>query len=159
MSAAVISAIIQGHIRSLRLPTIGREYEATARRARDGGWSYEEYLRELLEAENRVRRENAARRYLKQAGFPDTKTLDQIDWDALQGVSRQKINELASGEFINKAEDVVIAGPIGTGKTHLAIALGVEATRRRIANSYSYRTPILIQFGHLFLFKADTYSD
>lgn len=132
MSAAVISAIIQGHIRSLRLPTIGREYEAAARRARDGDWTHEEYLRELLEAENRVRQENTARRYMKQAGFPDAKTLDQIDWDALQGVSRPKINELASGEFINKAEDVVIAGPIGTGKTHLAIALGVEATRRRI---------------------------
>jgi len=132
MSTAVISAIIQGHTKALRLPAIGREYEAAARRARDGGWSYEEYLRELLETELRFRQENAARRYLKQAGFPDIKTLDQIDWDALQGVSRPKINELSSGEFIGKAEDVVIAGPIGTGKTHLAIALGVEATRRRI---------------------------
>lgn len=132
MNDPVISAIIQGHTRSLRLPTVGREYESAARRARDDGWAYEEYLRELLEAEVRARQENAAKRYLKQAGFPDIKTLDQIDWDALQGVSRPKINELASGEFVNKSEDMVIAGPIGTGKTHLAIALGVEATRRRI---------------------------
>jgi DNA replication protein DnaC len=57
--------------------------------------------------------------------------LDQIDWDVLAGVSRPKVLELASCEFVEKAEDVVIAGSGGTGKTHLAIALGVEATRRR----------------------------
>jgi DNA replication protein DnaC len=111
---------------------VGREYEAAARRARNDGWAYEEYLRELLEAEVRTRNENAARRLLRQARFPDTKTLDQLDWDALQGVNRPKIHELASCRFVEEKHDVVIAGPIGTGKTHLAIALGVEAARRRI---------------------------
>ena len=132
MSEAVLQAVIEGHARQLRTPTIAREYVAVARRARDEGWAYEEYLRELLEAELRTRQENAARRYLKQAGFTDLKTLEQIEWDALQGVSRPKLLELASSQFIANAEDVVIAGPIGTGKTHLAIALGVEAARRRI---------------------------
>jgi len=88
MSDAVLQAVIQGHARQLRTPTIAREYEAVARRAREDGWPYEEYLRELLDAELRTRQENAARRYLKQAGFPDLKTLEQIEWDALQGVSR-----------------------------------------------------------------------
>jgi DNA replication protein DnaC len=132
MSDAVLQAVIQGHARELRTPTLAREYAAVARRARDEGWSYEEYLRELLEAELRSRQENAARRHLKQARFPDLKTLEQIEWDALEGVSPPKILELASCRFIDAAEDVVIAGPIGTGKTHLAIALGVEAARRRI---------------------------
>jgi DNA replication protein DnaC len=132
MSDTVMQAVIQGHARQLRTPTIARDYAAVARRAQDGGWSFEEYLRELLEAELRARQENAARRYLRQAGFPDLKTLEQLDWEALQGVSRPKLLELASGRFIEKTEDVVIAGPIGTGKTHLAIALGVEAARRRI---------------------------
>ncbi len=132
MSAAVLHAVIQGHARQLRTPTLAREYVAVARRARDEGWPYEEYLRELLEAELRNRQENTARRYLKQAGFPDLKTLEQIEWDALQGVSRPKLLELASCQFVEASEDVVIAGPIGTGKTHLAIALGVEAARRRI---------------------------
>ena len=132
MSDTVMQAVIQGHARQLRTPTIARDYAAVARRAQDGGWSYEEYLRELLEAELRARQENAARRYLKMAGFPDLKTLEQLDWEALQGISRPKLMELASGRFIEKAEDVVIAGPIGTGKTHLAIALGVEAARRRL---------------------------
>lgn len=132
MSDAVLQAIIQGHARQLRTPTLAREYAAVARRARDEGWSYEEYLRELLESELRNRQDNAARRYMKQAGFPDIKTMEQIDWDALQGISRPKLLELASARFVETAEDIVIAGPIGTGKTHLAIALGVEAARRRI---------------------------
>lgn len=132
MSDAVLQAVIQGHARQLRTPTIARECAAVARRARDEGWAYEDFLRELLEAELRSRQENAARRYLKLAGFPDQKTLEQIDWDALSGISRPKILELASCRFVEAADDIVIAGPIGTGKTHLAIALGVEAARRRM---------------------------
>jgi DNA replication protein DnaC len=136
MSDAALHAVIQGHARQLRTPTIAREYAPVARRASDGGWPYEEYLRELMEAELRSRQESAARRLLKQAGFPDIKTLEQIEWDALQGVSRPKILELASCQFVADSEDVVIAGPIGTCKTHLAIALGVEAARRRIPVVY-----------------------
>jgi DNA replication protein DnaC len=132
MSDAVVDAVIQEHVRSLRLPTFGRDYQTVARRASNDGWSFENYLRELLEGEVRNRNENAAKRYMKQARFPDIKTLDQIDWAALKGVSRQKIAELSTCQYIDDAHDVVIAGPIGTCKTHLAIALGVEATRKRI---------------------------
>ena len=116
MSDPLLQAVIQGHARQLRTPTIARECAAVARRARDEGWAYEDFLRELLEAELRSRQENAARRYLKQAGFPDQKTLEQIDWDALSGISRPKILELASCRFVEAAEDIVIAGPIGTGR-------------------------------------------
>lgn len=132
MSDAAMQAVIQSLARQLRAPTVARECAAVARRARDGGWGYEEFLRELLEAEVSRRRENAAARLLRQASFPDQKTLGQIEWDALAGISRQKVAELAGCGFVGAAEDVVIAGPIGTGKTHLAIALGVEAARRRI---------------------------
>jgi len=113
MSEAALHAVIQGHTRQLRMPTIVREFAAVARRARQEGWAYEEYLRELLEAELHSRQDSSARRLLKQAGFPDIKTLEQIEWDALQGVSRSKILELARCQFIESAEDVVIAGPIG----------------------------------------------
>jgi DNA replication protein DnaC len=124
-------AVIGEYVKALRLPAVGREYAPLARQAREEGWSYEEFLGELLEAELRSRQERTAARRLKEARFSDTKTLDQIDWDALQGVSRPQILELESCGYIEKAEDIVIAGPIGTGKTHLAIALGVEAARRR----------------------------
>ena len=85
-----------------------------------------------LEAEITNRHQSTARRLLREARFPDSKTFDQLDWAALKGVSRPKLMELASCEFIGRAEDVIVAGPIGTGKTHLAIALGEQATRRRL---------------------------
>lgn len=131
MSNAARQAIIEEHLKTLKLPAFAHEYAARARQARDGGWDYEDFLRELLEAEVISRRERCAARRLKAAQFSDTKTLDQIDWQALTGVSKPKIAELASCDYLDRGEDVVFAGPIGTGKTHLAIALGIEATRRR----------------------------
>ena len=121
MSDAARAAVIQEHCKELKLAAV----------VRDGSWAYEDLLRELLEAEVTNRRHSTARRLLREARFPDVKTLDQIDWAALKGVARPKILELASGDFIGRAEDVILAGPIGTGKSMLAIALGVEATRRR----------------------------
>ena len=131
MSSEVIDAVIGQQTKQLRLPGIGRAYAGVGRQACEEGWPYEEYLRELLDTELRSRHDRAAERRLREARFPDVKTLDQIDWNVLAGVSRPKILELASCEFVEKAEDVVVAGPVGTGKTHLAVALGVEATRRR----------------------------
>ena len=131
MSTAVMDAVIKEYVKELKLPAVGREYQPLARQARQDGWPYEEFLRELLDAELRSRRDRTAKRRIHEARFPDIKTLDQIDWSAMEGVSRPAIAELASCEFLARAEDVIIAGPIGTGKTHLAVALGVEAASRR----------------------------
>lgn len=131
MSEAARDAVILDYTKTLRLPTVGKEYPGVSRQARDDGWPYEEYLRELMEREVLQRQVKTSERLIKQAGFPDRKTLDQIDWEALAGVAKPKILELASGAYIDKCEDVILAGPIGTGKTHLAIALGIEAARRR----------------------------
>ena len=131
MSNTALEAVIREHCRELKLAAFVREYPALCRRAQDGGRPYEEFLHELLEAEVISRRQSTARRLLREAHFPDVKTLDQVDWQALKGVSKPKILELASCQFITRAETVIVAGPIGTGKTMLAIALGVEATRRR----------------------------
>jgi DNA replication protein DnaC len=132
MSEAARNAVIQQHLQTLKLPAFRRGYEALARQAADAGWAYEDYLRELLDAEIRSRQERAAADRLREARFPEVKTLDQINWQTLSGISRPKILELASCEYVRRAEAVVFAGPIGTGKTHLAIALGVEAARRRL---------------------------
>jgi len=119
------------------MPGAAKEYQSLARQARDGGWAYEEFLRQVLEAEMRSRQERTAARRLQEAHFPDIKTLDQLDWKALQGVSRPKLLELASCAYLNQAEDIILAGPIGTGKTHIAIGLGVEAARRRFRVSFT----------------------
>lgn len=138
MSESTIrEAVIAEHLQTLKLPGVAHEYQELARQARDSGWAYEEFLRCLLEAELRSRQERTAAHRLREAHFPDVKTLDQLDWKALQGVSRPKLLELASCEYLNKAEDIILAGPIGTGKTHIAIGLGVEATRRRFRVAFT----------------------
>jgi DNA replication protein DnaC len=130
-NAAAREAVISEYLKALKLPAFAAEYQGFARQARDGGWDFEDFLRELLEVELHSREARTAKRRLKEARFPDIKTLEDLEWDALKGVSRQKIMELASCEYLTKAQDVIFAGPIGTGKTHIATSLGVEATRRR----------------------------
>lgn len=144
MSNAASEAVIQEYCRELKLAAVVRDYPGLCRRARDAGWAYEDLLRELLEAEVTNRHQSTTRRLLREARFPDIKTFDQLDWTALKGVSRPKLMELASCDFIGRAEDVILAGPIGTGKSHVAIALGVEATRRRM-RVYFARAADLVQ--------------
>jgi DNA replication protein DnaC len=78
MSNAALEAVIREHCRELKLAAFVREYPALCRRARDGGQPYEEFLRELLEAEVTSRRQSTARRLLREARFPDVQTLDQV---------------------------------------------------------------------------------
>ena len=131
MSDALRAAVLQGYCRELKLPTAFREYPALVRQGTQGGWRYEGFLSHLLEAEVSARRQGRVARLVRETRFPDLKTLDQIQWDDLQGVDRKQVAELASCGYLEQGEDVVIAGPIGTGKSHLAIALGLEAARRR----------------------------
>ena len=131
MNAAAKKAVIDAHCRELKLPRIAREYDAIVRQASDDNWDYGDFLVHLLELEVLGRRDATAERRTREAHFPEVKTLDQVDWSALKGIPKPKVAELSSTDFIDAGEDVVIAGPIGTGKTMLAIALGVEAARRR----------------------------
>ena len=131
MSEATCEAVILEYCKGLKMPAAAREYKALARQAQDGGWNYEDFLRELLEVEITSRQQSTALRRIKEARFPEIKTLDQIEWDALQGISKPKLLELATCGYIEKADDLIVVGPIGTGKSHIAVALGVEAARRR----------------------------
>lgn len=131
MSDAARDAVIQELARELKMPALLREHAKIAREARDAGWPYEDFLKVCLDAEVHSRRDAAVKNRVRAARFPEVRTLDDVDFDALQGVSRPKILELASCRFLGDAQDVVLAGPVGTGKTLLAVALGVEACRRR----------------------------
>ena len=124
-------AVLEAHCHELKLPRVLLRCPELARQARDDGKDYEDFLIELLEAEVMGRRDATATRRLREARFPDVKTFDQVDWKKLSGVSKPKLMELATCDYLAKGEDIVLAGPIGTGKTMLAIALGVEAVRRR----------------------------
>ncbi len=128
---AVVADLVRQQARQLRMPGAARSFEALGRQAREEKWSFEEYLHEVLTVETQSRRDSAVRQRLRDARFPETKTLDQFDFAAADGVDAAQVAELARGGWIDRAENVLLAGPIGTGKTHLAIALGIEAARQR----------------------------
>src|SRR5579859_5496432 len=114
------------------MPGLGKVFDALARQAREEHWAYEEYLHDVLSAEQTSRADSAVRHRLREARFPELKTLDTFDFTATDGaVSAAQIADLGRGEWIARADNVIFAGPIGTGKTHLAIALGVEAAKQR----------------------------
>jgi DNA replication protein DnaC len=132
MTTTRTSAIaIHEHCRTLKLPGVSREYESLAREARERGWSHEDFLLEALCAEVRSREASVVRHRLSEAHFQETKTLDTFDFAAAEGVDRDTMLRLARCEWIQQAGTVILAGPVGTGKTHLAVALGIEACRRR----------------------------
>jgi len=91
---------------------------------------YLEFLHRLVEEELAVRFERYVEARTRLANFPFRKTLEQFDFDAQPGVDKRAIMDLASMAFVERATNVVLLGPPGVGKTHLAVGLGMEAIRR-----------------------------
>ena len=129
--SSIQTTLIDEHLRALKMPGMRSAYQPLARQAGEAGWTFEVYLKELLEAELRSRDEHMIAQRLKEAKFPEMKSLEQIEWKLMEGVSRQKIAELATCAYLDEVADIIIAGPIGTGKTHIAIGLGMEAAKHR----------------------------
>lgn len=114
------------HCKDLRLPTIAEVVEETLERSQREDWSLEQLLLHLFEAEMAGRRRRRITRQLKRSHLPEGKTLATFDKKRLPLRTRRMLPELVSGDFIDRAENILLFGLPGTGKTHLAAALGFE---------------------------------
>lgn len=120
--------LLDTHLKKLRLPSMAQSYRKMASQAAQSNLTHEQFLLALLEQEVQCRDENARKKRIHQARFPAPKLLEQYDFTALPNLNKPLILKLAKqGEYLGKAENIVLLGNSGTGKTHLAIALGMEA--------------------------------
>jgi DNA replication protein DnaC len=113
--------------RVLKTPTIGAFWEELADQARDQNWSHEEYLAALLQRQVADRESKGTTMRIRTAHFPSIKTLEDFNLDHLPSLRRDLLAHLATGTFVSKADNVILLGPPGIGKTHLAIGLGIKA--------------------------------
>ena len=90
---------------------MARSFEALARQAQDAHWPYEDYLHEVLSAEHTSRHESVIRQRLREARFPEVKTLDTFDFATAEGVHAAQIHTLARGEWVTRPENLILAGP------------------------------------------------
>jgi len=108
------------------LPTIRDEYESAAQRARQESSSYERYLLDLAEREREVRRSNRIERLLRESKLFLEKSLSTLDLKRLPQKAAQQVRSLLEGDFVERCENVLIFGNPGSGKTHVACAIGQE---------------------------------
>ena len=122
--------LLEAYLKRLRLPAIGRHYQELARQAAQGNLPYEAFLLALVEIEAPQREENAHQKRLRMARFPVLKSLDQFDFTALPSLNKARVLDLAQGSYLDKQENLILMGNSGTGKTHLATALGLLACQQ-----------------------------
>ena len=127
MSVESNRVLLKHHLEKLRLPTIRREWEAAAAVCATEGRDYGDYLLRLTERELIDREQRAAQRRIKSAKFPVLKTLENFDFAAQPSINETLVRQLASGEYLEGKENLLLIGNSGTGKTHLATALGFAA--------------------------------
>src|SRR5829696_3595811 len=113
--------------RTLKAPAAARAAPKLADRAREEEWSHERFLEAVLSAEVASRESHGGENRIKAARFPARKTLEEFDFTFQRSVKKQVVEHLGQLDFLHARENVVCSGPPGTGKTHVAIAIGIRA--------------------------------
>ena len=129
----------------LRLATMRREYEAVAQQAQQEGWSYQEFLRELVEREVTQRRQNRIARLLKASRLPLEKNWQSLDLQRLPAKAVQQLRGLLTGDFLDRRENVLAFGTVGSGKTHSLCAVAQELVRQQGRSILFTTTSLLVQ--------------
>lgn len=130
-AATLQASTIQQYCKTLRLPAMGSQAARLAEQAERERQPYLGYLEALLTAELEERERNTVARRLKDAHLPRVKTLDEFDFRQAPQISPSRLQELAQGGYIERAEPVVFIGECGTGKTHLLTGLCVAACQQK----------------------------
>ncbi len=126
--------LLAHHLKALKLPTFLSEYERLAQQwAAAEGLDRSAYLLRLVEAELHARERRVVERRIKQARFPAVKSLDTFDFAAIPSLDKDLVLTLAQCEYVARRENVIAMGEDGTGKTHVAIGLGLAACQKGLS--------------------------
>jgi DNA replication protein DnaC len=129
--------LLAHHLKVLKLPTFLREYDKLARQCAAEGVDHSRYLLRLAELEMIDRERRTVERRIKEARFPAVKSLDSFDFTAIPSLNKTLVLELARSEYIARRENVIALGNSGTGKTHIALGLGLAACQKGLAVGFT----------------------
>jgi len=118
---------IISYSKELRLPALRKEFKLIATESAKEACSYEEYLLKILETEYNLRLENRKKSQIRQAGFPSKMYLNELNRESLPSDAQLKLPILERLDFIEQGQNIILAGNPGTGKTHIAVGLGLKA--------------------------------
>jgi DNA replication protein DnaC len=129
--------LLEHHLKTLKLPTFLREYGKLARQCAAEGLDHVQFLARLVELELIDRERRMIERRIKAARFPAAKSLDSFDFKAIPSLNKMQVLELARCEWIERRENVIALGPSGTGKTHVALGLGLAACQKGLTVGFT----------------------
>jgi len=118
------------HLKALKLPSFLREYDKLAQQCAAEGVDHPRYLLRLAELELIDREQRMVERRIKEARFPTVKNLDSFEFQAIPSLNKTLVLELARCEYVARRENVIAVGNSGTGKTHIALGLGLAACQK-----------------------------
>ena len=131
------TVLLEHHLKELKLPTFLKEYDRVASRCAAEGVDHPDYLLRLSELELIDRNHRMVERRIKEARFPTVKSLDTFDFLAIPSLNKALVLELARCEYIDRKDNVIAVGNSGTGKTHVALGLGLAACQRGLSVGFT----------------------
>ena len=137
--------LLAHHLKQLKLPTVLREYDKVARECARDGADHPRYLLRLVELELIDRERRLVERRIRQARFPATKSLDSFAFTAIPGLNEMLVLELARCEYILRRENIIALGNSGTGKTHIALSLGLAACQKGFSVAFTTAAALVHQ--------------